>query len=172
MVAAAPLMFAGATSILDIMSGVFGHLAAREAAGIAESRSRMVRAESDAEAQRYSEQARGLRAKTKLAFLKSGVDLSGSPLDVLDADILTAQENIAAIRAGGRSRALEYEEQAGAARNKGRAALINGISSAFSRFGLAAYNSASSVDTSTYNRKNLNPTTGRTTGYGGYGHIE
>lgn len=154
----AALLFAGATSALDIMSGVFGHLAAKEAAGIAESRARMIRNEAEAEAQRYSEQARGLRAKTKLAYLKSGVDLSGSPLDILDADILTANENIAAIKARGRAGELDFNIQAGQVRNQGRAALIGGISSAFSRFGMAAYSASKTAGVGATNDKNVGGT--------------
>jgi hypothetical protein len=151
------LLFAGASSAMDLMSGLFGYLASKEAAAAAESRGRMIRMEAEAEAQRYAEQAKSLRAKTKLAYLKNGVDLSGSPLDVLDADILTADENISAIRAGGAARALDASNAAAGARNAGRAALIAGISSGISKTSKGAYQSSSADVLGDYNRKDMNP---------------
>lgn len=140
------------------MSGLFGYLAAQDAAEISDSRARMIRNEAEAEATRYSEQAQNTLARTKLQFLKSGVMLSGSPLDVLDHDILTAQENIASIRAGGDARALDQENQATQQRIGGRLALIQGITGGMSKVGQAAYYSGKSSSTSEYDRKDVNST--------------
>ena len=144
--AAAALLFAGATSALDLMQGLFGYLAAKEGAGIAESRGRMLRLEAEADAQRYAEQARGFRASQKVAFLKSGVELSGSPLDILDETARITQENLSAIRARGVASQQEQNDQASMARIGGRAALIAGITQGISRFGMAAYQSGKTAE--------------------------
>lgn len=153
---AAALLFAGASAGLDLMSGLFGYLASQDAAEISESRARMIRNEADAEATRYSEEAHNTLAQTKISYLKAGVYLSGSPLDVLDHDILTAQENIASIRAGGDARALEQENQAVQQRIGGRMALLQGITGGLAKVGQAAYYSGKSSGTSTYDRKDIN----------------
>jgi hypothetical protein len=152
----AALLFAGASAGLDLMSGLLGYFTAQDSAAMAESRARMIRNEAEAEAQRYHEQAQAMLARTKVAYLKSGVYLSGSPLDVLDHDILTAQENEAAIRASGTSRAFEQDVQATQIRNGGRAALIGGITGAVGDVGRGLYYSGKAADTSSYNRKDLN----------------
>jgi hypothetical protein len=98
----------------------------------------MLRDEAEADAQRYAEQARGFKARQKLAYLKSGVRLTGSPLDVMDRDILTAQETMSAIRARGAGAAADRRIQAQGARGAGRAALIGGFTGA-ARTGLLTY---------------------------------
>ena len=155
------MLFAGASSALDLMSGLFGYLAAQDSADAAASRARMIRLEAETDAQRYSEMARGTLARTKLAYLKSGVDLSGSPLDVLDHDILTAQENISAIRAGGAANALNAENQGIAALSEGRSALLRGITGGVSNLVKANYQSSKTSDKGSTNRKNDNYSFGK-----------
>ncbi len=109
------------------MGGLFSYLASQEMSDIAESKGRMLRAEAEADAVRYAEQARSLRGQQAVSYIKSGVTLEGSPLDVLDHDALVAQENISAIRARGAAGELEQLNQAAAARIAGRNAFIAGI---------------------------------------------
>lgn len=132
-------LFAGASAALDLIGGLFGSFASKEAAGIAASRGRMLRDEAEADAARYAEQAKGLRAQQAVNYRKSGVTLSGSPLAILDETIRVANENISAIRAGGQAKQLEQETLAGQYRNKGRAALLSGLSSATNKIMWGAY---------------------------------
>lgn len=161
------LLFAGATAGLDVLSGLFGYLASEDAALTAESRGRMLRMEAEAEAERYGEQARGFKATQKLAFLKSGVALSGSPLDILDETTRVADENISAIRAGGAARELEQKNLASQARIGGRAALLAGITGGAAKLGMATYQSGKSDATAGSNRKDVG--LGRRTGYSASG---
>lgn len=115
---------------LDVLAGIFSYMAGDDMRGAAESRARMVRMEAEADAQRYAESAQDFKARQKLAFLKSGVALSGSPLDVLDESARVARENVSAIKARGEAQALDQENQGIGAQMQGRAALIGGISSA------------------------------------------
>lgn len=137
----AALAFAGASAGLNILGGLFGYLAAEDAASISESRGRLLLIEADADAERYAEQARGFKASQKLAFLKSGVTLEGSPLDILDETARVTSENLSAMRARATAQGLEADAQASALRDQGRAALIGGVAGAASSFASAAYKS-------------------------------
>lgn len=149
------LLFAGASAGLDLLSGLFGYFASEEAAATAESRGRMLRLEADAEATRYGEQARNAVAQTKLAFLKSGVTLSGSPLDVLDADMLTAQENINAIRAKGAADQLDAQNMGAQALMGGRNALLKGVASGAGKIAWASYQSGKNTKGISQAEKNV-----------------
>ena len=116
-----------ASAGLDILSGMFAYMTSEDTAEIAESRARMIRMESEVDAQRYGEQAHKFKATQKLSYLKAGVELSGSPLDVLDETARTARENLSAIRAGGEARAFDAHLEGVDARMKGRSALIGGF---------------------------------------------
>ena len=131
--------FAAASAGLDLLAGIFGYMAAGEIAGLNESRGRMIRMEAEAEAQQYAEQARSFKASQKLAYLKSGVRLEGSPLDVLDETARVAMENISAIRARGRAGETEAYGQASQARTAGNQALMSGITSGAGKLAWASY---------------------------------
>lgn len=114
---------------LNLFAGLLGFMGGQEQAGIFESRARLLRAEAEADAQRFAEEARMFKKRQKLAFLKSGVDLTGSPLEILDETVRVSAENISAIRARGRAQALTETTRARVARAQGRGALISGFSS-------------------------------------------
>ena len=122
----------GISAGLDLLSGVFGFLSSMNAASIANSQADLIRAEAEANAQRYGEQATQFQAQQKVMYLASGVKLAGSPVDALAADARIANENMAAIRMGG-AREAAGEEMAGVnASMQGRAQLIGGMSKAVS----------------------------------------
>lgn len=121
---------AGTVAGLDILAGLFGYFAGEQAAQAAESRSNLLRLEAEADAVRYAEEARRFRGTQSLAYLKSGVTLEGSPLDVLDEDARIASENLSAIRARGAARAQDELYRASELRGRGRSALLSGVSSA------------------------------------------
>ena len=121
------LIFAGASAGLDALSGLFGYLASEDQAAVSESRGRMLRLEAETEAQRYGEQAETFRATQALSYLKSGVQLTGSPLDVLDETARRAAEDISAIRAQGLASQVEQENLGREARARGRMALVGGL---------------------------------------------
>jgi len=113
---------------LDLLSGLFGFMTGQEIAGIHESRARMISDEAESDAQRHAEAGESFKARQKLSFLKAGVALTGSPLDILDETARVTAENISAIRARGAAQALDARGQALAARGRGRTAFIQGIS--------------------------------------------
>lgn len=123
----AALVIAGVSAGLEILGGLFGYLQSEQAAEQAQSRGRMLRDEADADAQRYAEQARVFKETQALSYLKSGVTLEGSPLDVLDETVRVTSENLSAIRARGAAQQFDMESQAENFRFRGRAGLIGGI---------------------------------------------
>lgn len=131
----------GVAAGMDLLSGVFGFLAAGEAADMARSRADMVRMEAEANAQRYAEQAAQFEAHEKVMYLASGVKLAGSPVDVLAATARVAHENMEAIRMGGEAAALNEETSASNSEMQGRAALVGGFNRA-AGMGLMSYASA------------------------------
>ena len=129
----------GIGAVGDIMSGLFGYFAGQNLQDMYESQARMLRAEADAEATRYQEQVGHFKASQKLAFLKSGVQLSGSPLDILDETIRVGVENANAIRASGESRAMDARMGGMQAGTAGRNALVSGIAGAARATARGAY---------------------------------
>lgn len=119
---------------LELFQGIYGYFAAKNTAAMMESRARMVQLEAEADARRYSEQAASFKAEQSVGYLKSGVTLSGSPLDVLDETARVASENAAAIRAGGRARAFDYESAAAGAKTQGRLSLLSGLTGGIADF--------------------------------------
>jgi hypothetical protein len=140
--AGAALAFAGASAGLDIIGGLFGYLASQEMAAATESRGRLLRMEAEADAVRYQEQAENFKASQALAYLKSGVTLEGSPLDVLDETARVTAENLSAIRARGAAQQQEYMSEATLTRGRGRAALLGGITGAAKTAALAGYSAS------------------------------
>ena len=120
----------GSSMGLEMVSGLFNIDAAESQASALRSQASLVRAETAAEIERYKISASRFKSSQKMAYIKSGVKLEGSPLDVLDETALTASENISAIRAQGEAEALKLKSQARNVRAQGRAALVGGLTRA------------------------------------------
>lgn len=150
----------GASAGLELLSGLFSFLGGQDAQATADSRARMIRMEAEVDAQRYSEQADGFKARQKLAFLKSGVQLSGSPLDVLDETARNARENISAIRARGAAEGLDAEMEGLGSAQRGRAALIGGGFSAINTLSKGMYAMKRDAKTAVTPRNNTNASMG------------
>lgn len=131
----------GVSAGLNLLSGVFGFLAAQNAADIAQSRGDLIRIEAEANAQRYAEQASQFKAHEKVMYLSSGVKLSGSPVDALATTARVANENIAAIRMEGEAKAMDQNIEGSNLAAQGRAAIAGGFSRA-AGMGIKAYGAA------------------------------
>ncbi len=129
----------GIGAVGSILSGLFGYMAGQNAQATYDSRARMIRAEAEADAVRYEEQVGHFKATQKLAYLKSGVQISGSPLDVLDETIRAGHERANAIRSEGAARALDARMGGEQAAMSGRNALVAGITGAAKTVTAGAY---------------------------------
>lgn len=137
----------GIGAVGSILSGLFGYMAGENAQAIYESRARMIRSEAENDALRYEEQVGRFKATQKLSYLKAGVQLSGSPLDVLDETIRSGHERANAIRAEGASRALDAQMGGQQAATSGRNALVSGITGAARSVTAGAYELYSNKET-------------------------
>ena len=122
------------TAGMNIAEGFYGMKAADAQAGVLKSQLGLMRAESEAEIARYAESAQALRAEQSVKYLKSGVTLEGSPLEILDETVRVSGENIAAMRAKTTADILATESKISAIRGQGRAALVGGVSKAASLY--------------------------------------
>lgn len=118
------------TAGLDLVSGVFGYLAAQQAASVAKSRADIITEQAHLNAQRYSEQAASYEAHEEVMYLASGVKLAGSPVDALATSAQTAQFNINAILMAGQQEAQDQTVAAVNDQMKGRDALVGGFDKA------------------------------------------
>lgn len=125
---AAVVVSAGAS----IAGGVAADKASKKEANALNDQAGIAENESQAEARRRATEVRQFQRKQKLAFLKNGVTLEGSPLLILDETIASGQEEVDSIVRRGSAQAKFLRENAAQARNKGRAALIGGIGGAAS----------------------------------------
>lgn len=120
----------GSTMGLQVLQGVMSQRAADIEAQSIRDQMSLVRAENEADVARYAEQAQDFKAKQTLAYLKSGVMLSGSPLDILEETARVSGENISAMRAKAEAKVSEMRGRASATEARGRAAMITGIGNA------------------------------------------
>lgn len=118
------------TAGANIAEGFFGMQAADAQARGIRSQLSLMRAESEADIARYAESAQGLRAEQSVRYLKSGVTLEGSPLEILDETARVSAENISAMRAKTTADIRSAKGKALAIRNQGRAAMVGGVAKA------------------------------------------
>jgi len=130
MALAAAIIFTVISAAATITQGFQQKGAFDAEANLLEDQGRLQAEESQAEAQRVANNRRKFRKRQKLAFLKNGVTLAGSPLLVLEETIRESQEEVNAIARRGTAQAKLRFQQAAIKRSTGRAAVIGGFGSA------------------------------------------
>ena len=132
------IAMAAISAASSIAGGVSANKEAKKQAATAEAEANM-RAEETArvgvrEANALGVEAESTRRRQKLAYLKSGVDLSGSPLMVMEATRRSGLDNVdESLRASSYGAAAQIQEgrsRAKALKSSGRQALISGIGNA------------------------------------------
>ena len=126
-------LLTGVAGGADILSGIFGMSAADAYASSLRSRADLLKLENEADIARYAEETRGFKAEQAVRFLKSGVTLEGSPLEILDETTRVASENIAAMRSKGEAEARALRAQGREAKSAARVSFIRGIAGAAER---------------------------------------
>lgn len=110
-----------------IISGVSERNAQKNRAGILDDNAQLAASEAELRAKQRTVEIRKFAANQKLAFLKNGVTLEGSPLLALNETYGLGQEEVNAITRSGAAQASAYSREAKIARNQGRAAMIGGL---------------------------------------------
>lgn len=127
-------------AISQVAGGIFAaseasrqQRAAEEAAAAAAEQSRL---EAEDQARAAEREAKKLKARQLVGFLKSGVQLEGTPLQVLEETERLGEEDLAALRrrseAQQRQFLLQGQARGAAAAATGRARLFSGIGSGLS----------------------------------------
>lgn len=131
--------FAAISAVSSVVGGIAGNQAAKDEARLLDEQGQLAQSEAQAEAQRKANENRKFLKRQKLAFLKSGVTLEGSPLFTLETTLEEGQEEVTAIAKRGGAQARLFSQKASQARGAGRSALVSGIggatSTAFNAFG-------------------------------------
>lgn len=119
---------------------------AKQQAGLAEQAAAQARIEAQEKMAESERQTQKLRSRQLVGFLKSGVLLEGTPLDVFEETELLGRQDVAALERQGNAQATQFQQQAfgyrrqgSAALQTGRARLVSGIGSAASTAMTGAY---------------------------------
>ena len=124
---AAIIAFTLISATSKIVKGIQENKAAKAEALLIEEQGALQQQEAVTEAQRQATESRKFRKKQKVAFLKNGITLAGSPLLVIEETRRESQEEVnATVRRGNAQASLAFQ-QAAMTRNSGRAALLGGI---------------------------------------------
>lgn len=125
---ASAIISAGAS----IAGGMAADKAAKKEANLLNDQGDLAQTEANKEAARRADEVRVFQKRQKLAFLKNGVTLEGSPLLILDETLRKGQEEVDAVSNRGAAQADYYRRSAEITKSKGRAALIGGFGGAAS----------------------------------------
>lgn len=137
-------LFSGLSAASSLFGGVSAQKESNKQANIAQAQANL-QAEETAragarEASFVGMEAESVRRRQKLAYLKSGVDLEGSPLLVMEATRKAGLDNVEEVYKGNAAGAqvVEGRTRAASIRSSGRQAFMQGIgnaTSALSRIG-------------------------------------
>lgn len=111
----------------QIYSGYSADKASKKQSGLIMDQARLTQEEARLEAERRATEVRRFEKRQRVAFLKSGVTLEGSPLLILEETLFEGQKEVDAIVKSGNTRATFLEREAQITRSEGRAQLIGGI---------------------------------------------
>ncbi len=113
-----------------IASGIAAKNAAEEEAERLEDQGELARLENEAEAERVGKEREKFIARQKLAFLKGGVTLEGSPLIILEESEEEAEKEVQAIIERGFALESFAQQQAASVSSAGTARLFGSLGSA------------------------------------------
>ena len=123
-----------------IAGGISAQKSAKTEANLLRDQGILAQQEAYATAQQKADEVRRFAKTQKLAFLKNGVTLQGTPSMVISETVNQGQDEVNAIVKKGIAENRLAIKQAELVRNKGRAAMFSGITNAFgdvASFGLS-----------------------------------
>ncbi len=116
-----------ATSISQVAQGYGAYASSQAQASAMQVQGEIAQFEADREAARIQKEGDRFRKKQKLAFIKSGLTLEGSPLLVLEETRYEVEREASAERLRGKALGLKARHSAENLRAGGRAKFISGI---------------------------------------------
>ena len=128
-----------ASGVSQIAGGASASQAANAQAKLQEEQGKIALDEANREAERKGVERRRFLAEQRMAYLASGVDLSGTPGIVQSDTFKEFQMEIDALRRSGVAHYSLYRRQAAITRSTGRAKLTSGILSGIGIVGLSSY---------------------------------
>lgn len=130
-------------------------------AQVAEQNAAAAQRQAEADAARQDRQVRQQLAKRRTAYASAGVDLAGSPLDLLENIAMEGKLDVLGIRQRGLAQARQYSIAASSDRFKAGAALEEGLLGAGQQLASGASSSAtkygSYLDAVKRSQQNMNP---------------
>lgn len=114
-------------TVAAVASGVAAKRAYDEESGLQKEQGDLQQKEADIEAIRLEREHKAQRSKVKMAFIKSGVTLEGSPLLLLEEQRKEDKKFESATRSRGVALRRLSRKKASISRKRGRSALIGGI---------------------------------------------
>lgn len=131
------------TAVGTVVSGIQQRKAADAEADLIREQGRLTAQESREEAARIEKENRKFIARQKLAFLKNGVSLTGSPLLILSESTEESEKQVESVKDRGVAQQTLAQRRAKITEDRGRAALTGSVfragSTAFSQ-GVSAKN--------------------------------
>jgi len=137
------------TAGAQILQGLEARKAAKQEGGDLRKQGAIAVQEAEAEGDRQAKINDRFEQRQRLSFLKSGVSLGGSPLDVLAETRETGRKEVEAVRASGQARGALLRSKGQITERGGRSALLGS-------FGQASANIKRGFDTQTggvFNKK-------------------
>lgn len=112
------------SAVGKVAGGFAANAASKREANLLRDQGQIAQEEAYVESQRRADEVRKFAKTQKLAYLKNGVSLAGSPLLVIDETFQQGQEEVNAIVKSGVSQNRMLRKKAEIVRNEGRAALL------------------------------------------------
>lgn len=126
------------TTALSAGLKVFGAISAASSAksqsAAADAAARQAEIEAKERAAAEERENKKLKARQLVGFLRSGVQLEGTPLEVLEETELLGEQDIAAIERAGAAQAAGYRSKASTLKSTARSQLLSGLVGAGSAF--------------------------------------
>ena len=119
-------------SVASVASGVAAKSAFDKESELQKEQGDIQQKEADIEAIRLEREHRAQRSKVKMAFIKSGVTLAGSPLLLLEEQRKEDKKLESATRSRGAAQRSLSHKKASISQKRGRSALVGGIGQAAS----------------------------------------
>lgn len=114
-------------AIGTMTSGIISHSNAKAEAATQRSQAELANLEAGVEADRVAKANVKFKARQKMMFIKSGINLSGSPLLILEETQRESEKEVSAIRAKGVAQKALGFAQAQKVESTGRAKLVSGF---------------------------------------------